>query len=881
MEKLGLNECREKYLRFFEEKGHLRMPSFSLVPQNDASLLLINAGMAPLKPFFTGKEQPPKSRVTTCQKCIRTPDIERVGKTARHGTFFEMLGNFSFGDYFKKEAIAWAWEFSTQVIGLPVDRIHISVYEKDDEAYDIWTRCIGVEPSHVKRMGKEENFWEIGTGPCGPCSELHFDRGEKYGCGDPDCALGCDCDRYIEFWNLVFTQFDKDEGGNYNRLENPNIDTGMGLERLAVILQDVNNLFEVDTIRNIMNKVSEFAGVTYKENEKTDVSLRVITDHIRSTVFLISDGVIPSNEGRGYVLRRLLRRGARHGKLLGISGTFLHKIVNTVIAESGQAYPEIAQEQDYIKKVIKIEEERFIETIDAGLAILESYIQKLKQNGETVIDGDIVFKLYDTYGFPADLTLDIAKESDIDVDEDGFVSEMEKQKQRARQARQNGDNAAWQDDILDEIQTQPTVFLGYDQAICEGKILAMVKDGEQISLANTGEHIAIITDQTVFYGEGGGQCGDRGRMIADGVIVEITDTKKRADAKYVHVGQVTDGAVKQDMNITLEIDQLYRSAVMRNHSATHLLQKALTQVLGDHVHQAGSFVSGKELRFDFTHFEAMTPDEIELTERYVNDAVLAAMNINIEMMDIDDAKKTGAKALFGEKYGQTVRVVSMGDYSNELCGGTHLTNTAQVGLFKIVSEGGIAAGTRRIEAVTGKGVLDYIKQNDQIIRGIAGTLKVTNTQELPKKVQDVINEHKTMMRIADQLKSQLASSMASDVMASFKDVNGVKVVTGSKTDMDIDNLKKIGDTIKSKHPDEAAVMVMAAIEDNKVTFVAMATQKAVARGVHVGKIIKEVAMITGGNGGGKPDMAQAGGKFLDKVDNALAIVDEMIADQTK
>ncbi len=873
MEKLGLNEIRERYLKFFESKEHLRLKSFPLVPQGDASLLLINAGMAPLKPYFTGKQVPPKTRVTTCQKCIRTPDIERVGKTARHGTFFEMLGNFSFGDYFKHEATKWAWEFITQEMKMPIDKLWVTIYEDDDEAEQIWINEVGVAPDRIVRMGKEDNFWEIGTGPCGPCSEIYFDRGEENGCGSPDCKIGCDCDRFVEFWNLVFTQFDKDADGNYNRLAKPNIDTGMGLERLAAIMQGVGNLFEVDTVRNIMLKISEIAGVNYKENEKTDVSLRVITDHIRSTVFLISDGVLPSNEGRGYVLRRLLRRAARHGKLIGIKENFLYIAAETVIAESCSAYPELREKADYIKTVIAQEEERFNKTIDSGLEILEKLIAGLKAENKTVLGGSDAFKLYDTYGFPIDLTIEIAEENKMTVDVSGFEAEMEAQRKKAREGRNVGEGAGWDDDVFARIKGVKTEFAGYDNTECEGKIVAMAMDNTEVDTASEGDSIVVVTDKTVFYGESGGQVGDTGVITASSATLEVTDTKKAADGKYLHHATVTGGEIKTGDTVTLKINTERRDAIRRNHSTTHLLQKALRTVLGDHVEQSGSYVTADRLRFDFTHFAAMTGEELKKVEELVNKAILASYNIEIFETDIDSAKKLGAMALFGEKYGSTVRVVKMGNYSVELCGGCHLTNTAGAGLFKLISESGVAAGVRRIEGVTGAGVLKYISEKDCIIENTAAVLK-TSPMDIAQKAESVMTEMKEMERELSAAKAKMAGSIAGDLLDSAKTVGDIKLICAKIEGMDADGLRKLGDSLKEKEP--MLLAVLAGVKDGKAVLVAMATPDAVKAGVHAGNIIREVAKAAGGGGGGKPDSAQAGAKDISQIDEALGIVEGLL-----
>ena len=878
MERLGFNEIRERYLSFFESKGHLRLPSFPLVPQNDDSLLLINAGMAPLKPYFVGKEIPPRNRVTTCQKCISTPDIERVGKTARHGTFFEMLGNFSFGDYFKHEATAWAWEFITEDLKLPKDKLWVTVYEDDDEAIDIWVKEVGVERDRIKKMGKEDNFWEIGTGPCGPCSEIYFDRGVEAGCGRPDCAVGCDCDRFVEFWNLVFTQFDKDEDGNYNRLAKPNIDTGMGLERIAAIMQGVQNLFEVDTVRNIMIEISKLAGVNYGENEKSDVSLRVITDHIRSTTFLVCDGVGPSNEGRGYVLRRLLRRAARHGRLLGIKGNFLYNIADTVINESKNAYPQLEAKRDYIKKVIQIEEARFSETIDAGLTILEEYITALEEKGEKLLDGSDAFRLYDTYGFPIDLTSEILTEKGLDVDMDAFTACMNEQKNRSREGRNVGEEAAWSEDVYMQIgKTITSLFVGYENESAEGKVIAIVKDNAITDTLSDGENGVVILDKTAIYGESGGQKGDMGVITADGVKMVVTDAKKLGDGKILHFVYVEEGSVAVGDCVTSSYNKERRMDTARNHSATHLLQKALQEVVGSHIEQAGSFVDDKRLRFDFTHFEAISQEDLKKVEAKVNEAIMASYDIDVKVMPIEEAKKMGAMALFGEKYGETVRVVNMGGYSIEFCGGTHLKNTAQAGLFKILSEGGVAAGVRRIEATTGRGVLEYIAEKDSVIAQTAEVLK-TNPTELVNKAESVTGELKAIQKSLEEVKAKMAQAAANDLLTSIKHVGGVDVLTAQLSGVSADELKLLTDKMKEKC--ECGVAVLASVDSDKITFVAAATKAAVAKGVHSGNIIKEITKVTDGRGGGKPDMAQGGGKLVNKVDDALAMVDDLIIAQT-
>lgn len=875
MQNYGVNEIREKFLSFFESKGCLRLGSFSLVPKNDASLLLINSGMAPMKKWFTGAEVPPKKRVTTCQKCIRTPDIECVGKTSRHGTFFEMLGNFSFGDYFKREAISWGWEFLTEVMGIPAEKLWITVYEEDDEARDIWINEIGVAPERVVKMGKKDNFWEHGTGPCGPCSEIHVDRGEEYSCG-PDCKLGCDCDRFMEVWNLVFTQFDKDENGNYNRLSHPNIDTGMGLERLAAIMQGVDNLFEVDTVRNIMNHISNIAGVTYKKDEKTDISLRVITDHIRSTVMMVSDGVIPSNEGRGYVLRRLLRRAARHGKLLGISGEFLYNVADTVIDESKQGYPELSEKREYIKKIIRIEEDRFAKTIDNGIAILNDYISEIKENKAPVLSGQKAFKLNDTYGFPIDLTVEICGEAGVAVDLEGYQKELSVQKATARNARKDG--SSWEDNESCVFENaSATEFLGYDSLEEPAKIVGIAAEGEVYAKIGEGETGIIVTDKTPFYAEMGGQAGDIGRIFTENASAKVTDTKKNGNGIYMHIVKVEKGSFSSGDTVELSVCEENRMAVCRNHSATHLLHKALKEVLGGHVAQAGSEVNAKHLRFDFSHFEAMTKEELEKTEQKVNEAVLKAMPITVKELPIKEAKKLGAEAQFGEKYGEIVRVVSMGDYSVEFCGGTHLKNTANVGLFKLISEGGVAAGTRRIEAVTGNGVMEYIKNRDGLIEKTALALKANNILEIDKKAEQLAAETKELKRQIDAINAKMASGKLDEVLKNKVEIKGVTVICARVDGLSANDLRTLSDDIKAKTAMSA--IVLASNTEGRVTFLASATKDSVSAGVHSGIIMKEITAIAGGSGGGKPDMAQGGGKDAGKIDEALKRAAEIITAQ--
>jgi alanyl-tRNA synthetase len=879
MNKLGLNEIRERYLKFFESKDHLRLPSFSLVPRNDPSILLINAGMTPLKPYFTGAEKPPHPRVTTCQKCIRTPDIENVGKTARHGTFFEMLGNFSFGDYFKKEVIPWAWEFVTKVMEMPEDRLYVTIYEDDDEAFEIWNKVVGLSPDRIFRMGKQDNFWEHGTGPCGPCSEIYFDRGPERGCGKPDCTVGCDCDRYIEFWNLVFTQFNREEDGTYSKLEKKNIDTGMGLERLAVIMQDVENLFEVDTIRNILDYVCKKANVEYGRNEKADVSIRVITDHIRSTTMMVSDGILPSNEGRGYVLRRILRRAARHGRLLGIEGSFLYDVARVVIAESKQAYPELAEKEEYICKVIRIEEERFAATIDQGIEILNDFIAELKASGKSILPGDKAFKLHDTYGFPLDLTREIAEEAGLTVDEEGFRAEMNEQKKKAREALKSKDTSAWGQDLAAGLdKSLKTEFVGYGSYSCDAKLLYIILDGQQTENAQQGDEVTIILDKTPFYAESGGQVADTGTIKSKNGVVRVKDCKKTAEGLYLHSGVVEEGIIETGSDVTASIDVDRRLATARNHTTTHLLQKALRNVLGDHVTQAGSLVEPDRLRFDFHHFSAMTKDELKRVEDEVNAKILENLKVDVREMPVDEAKKLGAMALFGEKYGNIVRVVRAGDYSIELCGGTHLGYTAQAGLIKILSESGVAAGVRRIEALTGKKAVEYYNEREEQLESIASALKSTPQDSL-KKVETITAELKAAQKEIEQLKDKLVSSSFDEVLSKAIDINGVKAVTARFDQLDMEALRNTCESLRSKLG--TGVVVLASAFGGKVSFVAMASKDAVGRGAHCGNIVREAAKAAGGGGGGRPDMAQAGGKDAGKIDEALRSAVEAVKAQIK
>ncbi len=878
MDKLGLNELRERYLSFFEGKGHLRMASAPLVPKNDPSLLLINSGMAPLKPYFTGQEEPPRKRVTTCQKCIRTPDIENVGKTARHGTYFEMLGNFSFGDYFKKEAIPWAWEFCTQDLKMPVDKLWVTIYEDDDEAFEIWNKDIGLSAERIVRMGKKDNFWEHGIGPCGPCSEIYFDRGPEKGCGSPDCKVGCECDRYVEFWNNVFTQFNRDESGNYTRLSHPNIDTGMGLERLACISQGVDNLFEVDTVLNILNYICKIAGVQYRKAEKTDISIRVITDHIRSTTMMVCDGVLPSNEGRGYVLRRLLRRAARHGRLLGINKPFLYEVAMVVINESKEAYPELSEKAEYIKKVIRIEEERFESTVDQGIVILNEFIAQVKGKQQTVLPGEMVFKLHDTYGFPLDLTREIAEENGLGVDEEGFKKEMDAQKKKARDAHNSKDTSAWADSVFDKLdKSLKTVFTGYDETSADAKILYIVRDGEIVETAQEGEEVTIITDVTPFYAESGGQVGDTGTLTTENSKVVINDCTRTADGKYLHTGAVESGLIETGNQGVLQIDIQRRMAICRNHTTTHLLHKALRSVLGEHVHQAGSLVEPNKLRFDFSHFSAMTQEELKKVEDMTNAAILESMEVDVREMPIDEAKKLGAMALFGEKYGNTVRVVRVQDYSVEFCGGTHLSNTAQAGLVKVLGESGVAAGVRRLEALTGEAAIRYYADREKLLNEVSQALKASPQDSL-KKVETLGQELKNAEREIEQLRNKLVSGEADEVLSKAVEIKGVKVVTARFDTLDIDGLRNTGDMLKNKL--ESGVVVLASNYADKVSFVVTATKDVLAKGVHSGNIVKEVAKVAGGGGGGRPDMAQAGGKDASRINDALkaslAVIDTQI-----
>lgn len=879
MEWTGLNELREKYLSFFESKGHLRLPSFSLVPQGDKSLLLINAGMAPLKKYFTGELTPPRTRVTTCQKCIRTPDIERVGITARHGTFFEMLGNFSFGDYFKHEATAWAWEFCTKVLEMPADKIYISVYQDDDEAYDIWTKELGVSPDHMVRLGKEDNFWEHGAGPCGPCSELYFDRGEKYGCGSPTCGVGCDCDRYVEFWNLVFTQFDNDGNNNYTRLKSCNIDTGMGLERLACIMQGVDNLFEVDTVQNIMKHIMQIAGVKYHEDEKKDVSLRVITDHIRSTTFMIGDGVMPSNEGRGYVLRRLLRRAARHGRLLGIDGTFLYKVCETVIKENATAYPNLVEKHDLIVKVIKAEEESFNKTIDTGLNLLENIIA---QSDSKVLSGADAFKLQDTFGFPIDLTKELLEERGMSVDIDEYDRLYAQSRAAARAARKDAGAQAWKDSNVSFKDVGATEFVGYTDYSCDAEIKAIVTNGERDEFATADSEVVIVLNKTPFYGESGGQAGDTGVIKTDNATLEVTATGKTPDGVVLHIARFINGdSIALGDKVHAQIDVEKREATRRNHTAAHLLQAALRKHLGSHVEQAGQLVNSEEMRFDFTHFSALSGDELKAIEREVNEVILKGIPVETREMPIEEAKKLGAMALFGEKYGDVVRVVSAGDFSVELCGGTHADNTAKLGLFKIVSESSVAAGIRRITAVTGFGVLKHIENDERIMQSAAAAMKLGNVAELDKRAATLAAEVKAKDRELAELRSEISALKAGSLMDSARQVGGVRLITAEVEVSNPGELRSMCDTARDNGADIVAVFAGVNKEKGTLNFACACGADAIKLGAHAGNIVRETAKIAGGSGGGKPDSAMAGAKDASKADEALAAVDSIVSAMLK
>ena len=879
MKKYGVNELRQMFLDFFESKGHLVMKSFSLVPQNDKSLLLINAGMAPLKPYFTGAEIPPRTRVATCQKCIRTGDIENVGKTARHGTFFEMLGNFSFGDYFKKEAIAWSWEFLTQVVGLDPDRLYPSVYLEDDEAFDIWNKEVGIPAERIFRFGKEDNFWEHGAGPCGPCSEIYYDRGEKYGCGKPGCTVGCDCDRYMEVWNNVFTQFENDGEGNYTTLKQKNIDTGMGLERLAVVVQDVDSIFDVDTVCALRNRVCEIAEKTYGADHEADVSIRLITDHIRSATFLISDGVMPTNEGRGYVLRRLIRRAARHGRLLGIQGKFLSDLALAVIEGSKDGYPELEEKKDFIVNVLNNEEGQFNKTIDQGLKILSDMEEEMKASGQSVLNGQNAFKLYDTYGFPMDLTKEILEEKGYSIDEEGFKKEMEVQRTRARKSREVTNYMGADATVYDQIDVSVTTeFTGYDRLEDTSRVTVLTTEDELVDALMEGQRGTIFVEKTPFYATMGGQEGDTGMIRTENGLFRVEDTIHLRGGKYGHVGVMESGMISVNDQVTLQVDPAGRADICKNHSATHLLQKALKTVLGSHVEQKGSLVTPTRLRFDFAHFQPMTAEEIQKVEALVNQEIQAALPVVTQVMGIEEAKKSGAMALFGEKYGEEVRVVSMGEFSKELCGGTHVANTSQITLFKIISEAGVAAGVRRIEALTGNNVIQYYRQMEENLHQLAKTLKTTPA-ELSDRAEHLLKEVKELQSENESLKSKLAQESLGDVSDQVTEVKGVKVLAAAVDGVDMNGLRDLGDQLKEKLGE--GVVVLASSMGGKVSLLAMATPGAMEKGAHAGNLIKAAAAIVGGGGGGRPNMAQAGGKNPEKIGEAIAKIPELVEGQLK
>ena len=878
MQWTGLNELREKYLHYFEGKGHLRLGSFPLVPKDDPSLLLINSGMAPMKKWFLGQEEPPRHRVTTCQKCIRTPDIERVGITARHGCFFEMLGNFSFQDYFKKEVIPWAWEFLTKELEIPADRLYISVYQDDDEAYDIWTKSVGIPEDHMVRLGKEDNFWEHGSGPCGPCSEIYFDRGLKYGCGKPTCGVGCDCDRFMEIWNLVFSQYDSDGKGNYALLPKPNIDTGMGLERLAVVMQDVDNLFEVDTVAAVLHHVERISGKQYGANEKDDISIRVITDHIRATVFMASDGILPSNEGRGYVMRRLLRRAARHGRMLGIDHPFLTDLVDTVIVSSEVGYPELREHESYIKKVIGTEEERFYKTIDSGMNILNGMIQHLHETHKKILSGLDVFKLNDTFGFPIDLTKEIAAEAGLGIDEAAFHVEMTRQRERARAERLAKDISGWSEDLFGELNAEPTEFDGYDVLKETAKVLAL-SDGEELNDAVSTDYeergnVLVVLDRTPFYAEMGGQVADHGYLTSGTANLKVNQVKKTPKGFYVHTCTLLDGTIRVGDTVTAAVDEQRRASICRNHTATHLMQKALREVLGEHVHQAGSYQDDKITRFDFTHFNAVTPEELVEVEKRVNEKIFAALPVTIQNLPIEEAKKMGAMALFGEKYGKVVRVVDAGGWSVEFCGGTHVKNTAQIGCFKILSEASVAAGIRRIEATTGYGVLNLLDDRTAELANTAVALKANNMKDVAARAQAVTAELKEANKQLEIAKAKLASSQIDGLFQNAVEVDGVRIVTVYLNGTTPDTLRSMMDKLRDKEPN--AVGALIGTDGSKTTLAVGVGKNALARGLKAGALVKQIAAIAGGNGGGKPDFAMAGIRDTSKIDDALNAVEGIV-----
>ena len=874
MKKLGLHEVKKEFLDFFREKDHLVGKSFPLVPKNDNSLLLINAGMAPLKPYFTGEVEPPRRKMATCQKCVRTGDIENVGKTDRHATFFEMLGNFSFGDYFKEEAIEFAWEFMTERLEVPKDKIWVTIYEDDDEAYKIWNDKIGIEDKKIVRLGKEDNFWELEVGPCGPCSEIYIDRGEKHGCGRETCKPGCECDRYVEVWNLVFSQFDKDENGNYNNLKNKNIDTGMGLERMAAVLEGADNIFEVEEIKKVISEVESATGISYGKDKKTDESIRVVTDHIRAMTFLISDGVLPSNEGRGYVLRRLIRRAARHGKLLGIERAFLSELSSIIIKLWSDDYPELSENEEKIKKVIKVEEEKFQETIDQGINILDDYIEEMKENGDAILSGDKAFKLYDTYGFPLDLTKEILEEKNLKVEENEFNIEMEEQRNRARKAREGVGNGAWsKDDFSHRFKSFNTTFRGYEHTKHNSEIIGIFVKDEKVSKINEGEEGIILLNETPFYGEGGGQVGDTGTINGDNFEAKVLDTKKTKDNVIFHFVKVLSGEIEDGKEVVSQVDISRRNDIARNHSATHLLHRALKDVLGDHVNQAGSIVLPNRLRFDFTHFESINQEDLAKIEQIVNEKILKQLKVSTIETTLEEAKKMGATALFDEKYGGKVRVIKMSDYSMELCGGTHIDNTGKIGLFKILSESGIASGVRRIEAITGRAVYEYLLEIEEQIDSVSKELK-TNRKYVVEKAKDLTEELKKKEKEIESYKGKMASSLADKIIDEKQIINGINVLIYNVDNMDMNGLRNLGDEIKNTL--NTGIIVLASVKDEKVFFVTMVTKDLVKKGYHAGKIIKEVAAVTGGSGGGRPDMAQAGGKDSESVNEALELVKTLI-----
>ena len=876
---LGSHELRELFLNFFKEKEHLIQESSSLVPKNDESLLLINAGMAPLKPYFLGTQVPPNKRMTTCQKCIRTDDIENVGKTARHGTFFEMLGSFSFGDYFKREATAWAWEFMTEVLKINKDDLWISVYLEDDETYEIWNKEVGISEDRLVRLGKEDNFWELEVGPSGPCTEIYIDRGEDTGCGCADCKPGCDCDRFLEVWNLVFSEFNKDEQGNYTPLASKNIDTGMGLERITAVLQDKENIFEIDTMQNIISEIEKLTGKKYKSNKDDDMSFRVITDHIRAMTFLISDGIIPSNEGRGYILRRLIRRAARHGKLLGLEKLFLNQLSLKVIESWGCAYEGLKENTNIIQRVIKSEEEKFEETIDQGIIILNAYIDEMKADNKTELDAEHAFKLYDTYGFPLDLTKEILEEQKLDVDEEGFNEEMEKQRNRARKARKDSGIHSWDEEATVEIDSNlTTLFEGYERLSLNTKVTAIIANGKSVNSLEEGEEAIILLEKTPFYAEGGGQVGDTGELFNQDAKLRVLDTTKGPEDQYLHIVKLVEGKIEKNSEVTAIVDGINRMAIARNHSVTHLLHQALKDVLGDHVNQAGSLVLGERLRFDFTHFEAVSKEQLDEIEDIVNSKILEALTVEVEETTIEDAKAQGAQALFDAKYGDKVRLIKIGDYSKELCGGTHVDSSSQIGLFKVLSESGIAAGVRRIEAITGAEAYNYMKNMESQINQVSEILK-TNKNDLINKLQNTLEDNRALEKEIEKLKSDLSLSKIDDIVNEITSIDGVDVICKNMDGLDGNDLRDLGDKLRDKL--SSVLVVLGSSKDDKVSLVAMATKDLVAKGVHAGNIIKEIAKITGGGGGGRPDMAQAGGKDASKIDEALGEVPNIVKSQLK